>query len=133
MRKDLDQGGLVVTLDVLGELVATAAFGLGFFGNFRGQVFDLRDLGLDRDDSMSETEDHFAYLCEVMRYLIAGDDVTVANLTHQRAFFATHIQPWSQTMTEVIAKHPRAKFFAALAEFTESFLGIEAQGFDLLT
>ncbi|MFM1766280.1 MAG: Chaperone protein TorD [Pseudomonadota bacterium] len=94
---------------------------------------DLKALGLDRDDSMSETEDHFSYLCEVMRYLIAGDDVAVANLTHQRTFFATHIQPWSQSMTETIAKHPKAKFFGALAEFTQSFIGIEAQGFDLLT
>ena len=44
---------------------------------------DLARLGLARDDTMSETEDHIAYLCEVMRYLIAGDDVAVANLTAQ--------------------------------------------------
>ena len=68
-----------------------------------------------------------------MRYLIAGDDVSVSNLTHQEAFFATHIQPWAQEMSEAIVKHPRAKFFAVLVEFTHAFLGIEAQGFDLLT
>jgi len=52
---------------------------------------DLAALGLERDDSMSETEDHFACLCEVMRYLIAGDDVSVSNLTHQQTFFCrTH-------------------------------------------
>jgi len=94
---------------------------------------DLAALGLERDDSMSETEDHFACLCEVMRYLIAGDDVSVSNLTHQQTFFATHIQPWAQEMTEAIAKHPKAKFFGVLAGFTQAFLGIEAQGFDLLT
>jgi len=94
---------------------------------------DLAALGLVRDDSMSETEDHFACLCEVMRYLIAGDDVTVSNLTHQQTFFAAHIQPWAQEMTEAIAKHPKAKFFGVLAEFSQAFLGIEAQGFDLLT
>jgi len=94
---------------------------------------DLAALGLERDDSMAETEDHFACLCEVMRYLIAGDDVSVSNLTHQGAFFAAHIQPWAHEMTEAIAKHPAAKFFATLAEFTQAFLGIETQGFDLLT
>jgi TorA maturation chaperone TorD len=94
---------------------------------------DLAALGLERDDSMSETEDHFACLCEVMRYLIAGDDMSVSNLTHQQTFFATHIQPWAQEMTEAIAKHPKAKFFGVLAGFTQAFLGIEAQGFDLLT
>ena len=35
---------------------------------------DLNQLGLSRDEVMSDTEDHIAYLCEVMRYLIAGDD-----------------------------------------------------------
>lgn len=94
---------------------------------------DLSALGLARDDSMSETEDHFACLCEVMRYLIAGDDVTVSNLTNQRAFFATHVQAWAHHMTDAVAKHPRAQFFARLADFTQAFLAIEAQGFDLLT
>ena len=94
---------------------------------------DLAVLGLERDDSMSETEDHFACLCEVMRYLIAGDDVTVSNLTHQREFFSKHIQPWAQDMTEIIVKHPKALFFAELAAFTQAFLNIETQGFDLLT
>lgn len=94
---------------------------------------DLANLGLERDDSMSETEDHFACLCEVMRYLIAGDDVSVSNLTNQREFFAKHIQPWSHDMMEVMVKHPKAQFFFHLAEFTQSFLSIEAQGFDLLT
>ena len=94
---------------------------------------DLASLGLERDDSMSETEDHFACLCEVMRYLIAGEDVAVSNLTQQREFFAKHIQPWAQEMTDVILKHPRAQFFAQLAAFTQAFLNIETQGFDLLT
>jgi TorA maturation chaperone TorD len=94
---------------------------------------DLAALGLERDDSMSETEDHFACLSEVMRYLIAGDDVAVSNLTQQREFFAKHIQPWAQEMLDVIVKHPRAQFFAQLAAFTQAFLNIETQGFDLLT
>jgi len=47
---------------------------------------DLAALGLARDEAMPETEDHFAYLCEVMRYLIAGDDVAVANLAQQQRF-----------------------------------------------
>jgi TorA maturation chaperone TorD len=94
---------------------------------------DLRALGLERDDSMSDTEDHFACLCEVMRYLIAGDDVSVSNLTHQATFFANHVQPWAQEMTHLISRHPKAKFFATLAEFTQAFIGIETQGFDLLT
>lgn len=93
---------------------------------------DLAALGLARDDAMPETEDHFACLCEVMRYLIAGDDVTVANLAQQQKFFATHLQPWAARLCDAIVAHPRARYYAALAEFTRAFLSVESQGFDML-
>jgi TorA maturation chaperone TorD len=93
---------------------------------------DLQALGLERNESMSDTEDHIAYLSEVMRYLIAGDDVAVANLTRQSEFFATHLQPWVTTLCETIVAHPKAKFYAAVAAFTSAFAGVEAQGFDML-
>jgi len=93
---------------------------------------DLVAIGLTRDEAMPETEDHIAYLCEVMRWLIAGEDVAVANLTGQQAFFASHVQPWVPTLCEAIAGHPRARFYAALAGFTRAFAQVEQQGFDLL-
>ena len=93
---------------------------------------DLDRLGLARDDAMPETEDHVAYLCEVMRYLIAGDDVAVCNLTAQRDFFATHLQPWVLQLCDALAAQPQARFYAALAQFTRAFVSVEAQGFDML-
>ena len=93
---------------------------------------DLDGLGLARDDSMSETEDHIAYLCEVMRYLIAGEDVEVANLTHQREFFARHFQPWASMLCDAISAHPKADFYRGVAAFTQAFVSVEAQGFDML-
>ena len=93
---------------------------------------DIAALGLARDEAMPETEDHVAYLCEVMRYLIAGDDVEVANLTRQREFFTRHVQTWVPMMCEVIMQHPKARFYRALAVFTQAFLSVEAQGFDML-
>lgn len=93
---------------------------------------DLDGLGLARDDAMPETEDHVAYLCEVMRYLIAGDDVAVCNLTSQRNFFATHLQPWVLQLCDALSAHPQARFYAAVAQFTRAFVAVEAQGFDML-
>ncbi len=93
---------------------------------------DLAALGLARDETMPETEDHFACVCEVMRYLIAGDDVEVANLTQQQKFFSAHVQPWVPAMCEAITAHPKAKFYAALAAFTAAFISVETQGFDLM-
>jgi TorA maturation chaperone TorD len=94
---------------------------------------DLARLGLGRDEAvMSETEDHIAYLCEVMRYLIAGDDVAVANLARQAEFYAAHLQPWVMPMCDAIGAHPKARFYAVLAAFTRAFASVEAQGFDML-
>ena len=93
---------------------------------------DLAALGLGRDESRAETEYHIAYLCEVMRYLIAGDDVAVANLTQQQRFFAAHLQPWVERLCEAIAAQPRAEFYRAVALFTQAFMNVEAQGFDLV-
>ncbi len=92
----------------------------------------LDTLGLARGESVSETEDHFACLCEVMRYPIAGDDVAVANLTQQREFFASHIQPWVPQMMDAMVAHPQARFYVALAEFTRAFVAVEVQAFDML-
>jgi TorA maturation chaperone TorD len=92
----------------------------------------LADLGLGRDEATLETEDHITYELEVMRYLIAGDDVAVANLTRQREFFTAHLQPWVNELCDVIAAHPKARFYAVLAEFTRAFMNVEAQGFDML-
>ena len=93
---------------------------------------ELISLGLERMEAMSETEDHIAYLCEVMRYLIAGDDVAVANLTRQHSFFAEHMQPWVMQLCDALQKHPKARFYAAVAELTRAFMSVEAQGFDML-
>ena len=93
---------------------------------------DISALGLGRDEAMPETEDHVAYLCEVMRYLIAGDDVEVANLTRQRTFFARHVKPWFPRMCDAVMQHPKAGFYSRLAAFMQAFISVEAQGFDML-
>jgi len=93
---------------------------------------ELIQLGLTRDQAMSEPEDHFAYLCEVMRYLIAAEDVATANLTRQRAFFTSQLQPWVATMCKDLQCHPKAHFYRVLAGLTAAFVSVETEGFDLL-
>ena len=93
---------------------------------------DIAELGLARDEMQSITEDHVAYVFEVMRYLIAGDDVSISNLTRQRAFFARHVQSWLPALCDVLASHPKAVFYKSVAVFTEAFISVESQGFDML-
>ncbi len=93
---------------------------------------DLAALGLERPPQVLETEDHIAALCEVMRYLIAGDDPGVSHLAAQQRFFDTHLRPWVERLCDAIAVHPRADFCRAVAGFARDFFAVEAQGFDLL-
>ena len=93
---------------------------------------DLAALGLTRDANSLETEDHIAYLLEVMRYLIAGDDIAVCNLEQQRRFFRTHLQTWVTALCDAVAAQPRAVTWAAVAAFTREFMAVETQAFDML-
>jgi TorA maturation chaperone TorD len=68
-----------------------------------------------------------------MRYLIAGDDVAVANLTNQKSFFSAHVQSWLPALCDTVEAHPAARLYAALAGFTRAFVQVEAQGFDMLS
>jgi TorA maturation chaperone TorD len=92
----------------------------------------LRALGLERSDRMNETEDHIASLCEVMRFLIAGDDLAISNLAAQRRFFDAHLRGWNDALCAAIEAQPAADFYAALARFARDFFAVEAQAFDLL-
>ena len=94
---------------------------------------DLAALGLTRDEAAGDTEDHIAFLFEVMRYLIAGDDMAVCNLERQRQIFRAHIQPWvANALCDAVQAHPRARLYAALAAFTRAFVQVETQGFDMI-
>ena len=92
----------------------------------------LRELGLERSAAMSETEDHIASLCEVMRFLIAGDDAATSNLAAQRRFFDAHLRGWVDTLCAAIEAQRAADFYAAVARFARDFFAVEAQAFDLL-
>ena len=88
---------------------------------------DLAALGLARVEHIAESEDHIAFLCEVMRHLIDGE----APLAEQARFFRAHIQPWADRMCEAIEHRPEARFYVPVARLTQAFIGLEAQGFDL--
>ena len=93
---------------------------------------DLARLGLARQADTLETEDHIAFEFEVMRWLIAGDDLALCNLTQQCKFFRSHLQPWVEKLCDAVEAHPRASLWRAVAGLTRVFVQVEAQGFDLL-
>ncbi len=117
------------------EVFAYASYHLTGFMNEKPLAqlrSDLAVLDLARDAQSLETEDHVSYLFEVMRYLIAGEDMAVCNLEQQRRFFRAHLQTWVEALCETTIAHPRADTWRAVAAFTREFMLVETQGFDLL-
>jgi len=92
---------------------------------------DLAQLGLERDASVTESEDHIAMLCEVMRYLIASDEIAPAGIAEQKRFFATHMQPWVIQMCEATAAHPESRFYRVVTGLARTFFEVEMQAFDM--
>ena len=92
---------------------------------------DLAQLGLERDASVTESEDHIAMLCEVMRYLIASDEIAPAGIAEQKRFFATHMQPWVVQMCEATAAHPESRFYRVVTRLARTFFEVEMQAFDM--
>ena len=73
-----------------------------------------------------------AFLCEVMRYLVAGADVELCNLERQRRFWRAHLQPWIERMCDAVQSHDAAGVYAALAGFTRAFAQVETQALDMI-
>jgi TorA maturation chaperone TorD len=92
----------------------------------------LETFGLESAEEVTETEDHLSALCEVMRYLIAGDDVEISNLTNQRVFFNAHIRPWYDELCDAIEGIPEMHLYHPVAALAREFLAIEGQSFDMI-
>jgi TorA maturation chaperone TorD len=92
----------------------------------------LEEFGLEAAEEVTETEDHISALCEVMRYLIAGDDVEISNLTNQRVFFNDHLRPWYGELCDAIQDLPEMHLYHPIAVLTREFLDIEGQSFDMI-
>lgn len=94
---------------------------------------DLARLGLETSLDKVQSEDHFAALCEIMRYLIAAPDATGNMLGEQQHFFAAYLRPWAQAFCEALQAQPQAKVYAAVAGFASAFLAVEQQAFDIFS
>ncbi|WP_296223604.1 TorD/DmsD family molecular chaperone [Ralstonia sp. UBA689] len=92
---------------------------------------DLHRYGLERAEGVTETEDHLATLCEVMRYLIAGDDAAIGHVEEQRAFFQRHLASWVDTACDAVLQHPRAAFYADVAGLAKAFFEVERLALEL--
>ncbi len=84
---------------------------------------DLALLGLERDASVREPEDHAAALAEVMALLAdaaAGQDAST-----QRLFFCEHIDPWMPSFFADLQTAANADFYRPVGRLGAAFIDLE--------
>jgi TorA maturation chaperone TorD len=93
---------------------------------------DLARMGFSRDEGTSETEDHLAALCDVMRAIILGDVASPpATLEAQQQFFKKHLQPWVLQCCDATINNENSNYYKRVAAFAKRFFEIEIQAFDM--
>lgn len=82
---------------------------------------DLLALGFERQEGVTEPEDHAAALCEVMSM------ITTADLAAQGQFFQRHIAPWMPRFFRDMQKASSARFYRAVGQLGEQFMEVEKE------
>lgn len=86
---------------------------------------DLQALGIERQEDVHEPEDHAAALCETMSLIIrSGDEIAWDT---QRKFFGDHIAPWMDRFFTDLQQAKAARFYRAVGQVGQQFIGLEKQ------
>jgi TorA maturation chaperone TorD len=111
-----------------GELVPYASFYLTGFLSDRPLARlrqDMAALGVERQPSVPEPEDHVAAICETMAGLITGR-LADAEDAAQRRFFDRHLAPWVARFFEDLERARAARFYRPVGTIGRLFLEIES-------
>jgi TorA maturation chaperone TorD len=93
-------------------------------------VRDLAKLGLAKRDAVTEPEDHFAGLFDVMRVLVRGGAGRApASLDEQKAFFNDHLQPALPKFFDALQRAKEANYYRKVAAFGAAFTALERESF----
>jgi len=84
---------------------------------------DLKKLGIERVEDVSESEDHVAALCETMALLVDAD----AGIDHagQKKFFDRHFHPWVPRFFADLRTAKHSDFYRRVADLGQQFIEFE--------
>jgi TorA maturation chaperone TorD len=82
---------------------------------------DLVALGFQRQEGVTEPEDHVAALCEVMAILI-DEGSAIETQSH---FFERHIADWMERFFSDLSEAGSAVFYRAVGRFGSAFIALE--------
>jgi len=90
---------------------------------------DLAQLGIERQQGVSESEDHIASLCDAMAIIIrSGQEVS---FDRQKMFYNDHLQPWVGRFYSDLQAARSAHFYRSVGFFGEAFASFEEQLFSM--
>ena len=86
---------------------------------------DLNALGIQREQSISEPEDHISALMDTMGIVIqASDDFQFKT---QQTLFTRHIKPWAKDFFKDLTTARKADFYTSVGEFGVEFINLETE------
>ena len=93
---------------------------------------DLAALGLERRAEVTEPEDHYAGLFDVMRVLVAGGaGRSPATVAEQRRFYDSHLRPGVARFFTALASAQHANYYRHVAAVGSAFTALESESFQL--
>ena len=93
---------------------------------------DLARIGLERRPDVTEPEDHYAGLFDVMRVLVAGRAGRApAALSDQKQFFSAPIEPGAARFLAAAGASPKANYYRHVAAVGSAFIALESESFQL--
>lgn len=85
---------------------------------------DLARLGMEREDGVSEPEDHAAALCDAMAWLIQDAEI---DFETERGFFQAHLEPWIGDLFEDMQDAEVASpFYRTVGRLGSAFMAVES-------
>ncbi|MBE0438599.1 MAG: molecular chaperone TorD family protein [Gammaproteobacteria bacterium] len=83
---------------------------------------DLAKLGLERQQEVSEPEDHIAAQCDVMRLILMAEGTPVVSA---QQFFQRHLAPWAEKFFADMVQAENAIFYRSVGHLGETFMQLE--------
>lgn len=91
----------------------------------------MTELGIARNDNVSEPEDHIGSLFEMMAGLISGRYGAPLDLAGQKGFFNAHIEPWAGHFFKDLEAAELSRLYQPVGTIGRLFVEIETDAFSM--
>lgn len=119
-----------------GELLPYASYYLTGFLNEKPLAKlrnDMDLLGIERDESATEPEDHVASIFDIMAGLIDGRFGEASSLDEQQKFYDAHITSWAPYFFRDLENAKSSVLYSGLGSIGRVFLEIEDTAFSMVS